>query len=148
MPSEREGFGLPLLESLACGTPVVASDIAALREVGGDVVTYCAVGDIDAWANAIGVLLDERAAAAGGVGHPSGTGRHSARTHSAGRSTPAKLLRCTRAWRMAGAVLKVLHVGKYIHPPVPGGMERVVETLCRVSRGRLDSRVSLRPRAI
>jgi glycosyltransferase involved in cell wall biosynthesis len=37
-------------------------------------------------------------------------------------------------------VLKVLHVGKY-YPPVPGGMERVVEMLCRVSRGRLDSRV-------
>ena len=35
MPSEREGFGLPVLEALACGTPVVASDIAALREVGG-----------------------------------------------------------------------------------------------------------------
>ena len=37
-------------------------------------------------------------------------------------------------------MLKVLHVGKY-YPPVPGGMERVVETLCRVSRGRLQSRV-------
>jgi rhamnosyl/mannosyltransferase len=34
----------------------------------------------------------------------------------------------------------VLHVGKY-YPPVPGGMERVVETLCHVSRGRLVSRV-------
>jgi glycosyltransferase involved in cell wall biosynthesis len=60
MPSEREGFGLPLLESLACGTPVVASDIAALREVGGDAVTYCAVGDIDAWTSTIHALLDER----------------------------------------------------------------------------------------
>jgi rhamnosyl/mannosyltransferase len=37
-------------------------------------------------------------------------------------------------------VLKILHVGKY-YPPVPGGMERVVATLCRVSRGRLQSRV-------
>ena len=37
-------------------------------------------------------------------------------------------------------MLRVLHVGKY-YPPVPGGMERVVETLCRVSRGRLQSRV-------
>jgi glycosyltransferase involved in cell wall biosynthesis len=37
-------------------------------------------------------------------------------------------------------VLKVLHVGKY-YPPVPGGMERVVETLCQVTRGRLDSQV-------
>ncbi|MFL6280567.1 MAG: glycosyltransferase family 4 protein [Vicinamibacterales bacterium] len=60
MPSEREGFGLPLLESLACGTPVVASDIAALREVGGDAVTYCAVGDIAAWTAGLGALLEER----------------------------------------------------------------------------------------
>lgn len=60
MPSEREGFGLPLLESLACGTPVVASDIPALREVGGDAVTYCAVGEIEAWTTAIGALLEER----------------------------------------------------------------------------------------
>jgi len=37
-------------------------------------------------------------------------------------------------------VLKVLHVGKY-YPPVPGGMERVVQMLCEVTRGRLDSRV-------
>jgi rhamnosyl/mannosyltransferase len=34
----------------------------------------------------------------------------------------------------------VLHVGKY-YPPVPGGMERVVQTLCTVTRDRLDSRV-------
>ena len=40
MPSEREGFGLPVLEALACGTPVVASDIAALREVGGFAAVY------------------------------------------------------------------------------------------------------------
>lgn len=60
MPSEREGFGLPLIEALACGTPVVASGIAALREVGGDAATYCAVGDIDAWVSAINGLLDER----------------------------------------------------------------------------------------
>ena len=36
--------------------------------------------------------------------------------------------------------MRVLHVGKY-YPPVPGGMERVVETLCHVARGRLESRV-------
>lgn len=60
MPSEREGFGLPLLESLACGTPVVASDIPALREVGGEAATYCAVGDIDGWHTAIAGLLEER----------------------------------------------------------------------------------------
>ena len=46
MPSEREGFGLPVLEALACGTPVVASDVAALREVGGFAVAYCGLDDI------------------------------------------------------------------------------------------------------
>jgi glycosyltransferase involved in cell wall biosynthesis len=60
MPSEREGFGLPVLEALACGTPVVASDMAALREVGGFAVTYCPVDDIDAWHHAVSRLLDER----------------------------------------------------------------------------------------
>lgn len=37
-------------------------------------------------------------------------------------------------------MLSVLHVGKF-YPPVSGGMERVVQTLCAVSRGRLESRV-------
>lgn len=39
-PSLFEGFGLPLIEALAHGTPVVASDIPPLREVGDDRVTY------------------------------------------------------------------------------------------------------------
>jgi glycosyltransferase involved in cell wall biosynthesis len=60
MPSEREGFGLPVLEALACGTPVVASDMAALREVGGYSVTYCPIDDVDAWHQAVSKLLDER----------------------------------------------------------------------------------------
>ena len=42
LPSEREGFGLPIVEALACGTPMVASDIPVLREIGGGAVTYCA----------------------------------------------------------------------------------------------------------
>jgi glycosyltransferase involved in cell wall biosynthesis len=60
MPSEREGFGLPVLEALACGTPVVASDVAALREVGGYAVAYCPLNDIEAWHLTVTRLLDER----------------------------------------------------------------------------------------
>jgi glycosyltransferase involved in cell wall biosynthesis len=62
LPSDREGFGLPVVEALGCGTPVIASDIAVLREVGGDAVDYCAVGDVPAWRDAILRLADERTA--------------------------------------------------------------------------------------
>ncbi|HTM26908.1 MAG TPA: glycosyltransferase family 1 protein [Vicinamibacterales bacterium] len=60
LPSEREGFGLPLVESLASGTPMVASDIPVLRELGADAVVYCAFGNIPPWRDAILALLAER----------------------------------------------------------------------------------------
>jgi glycosyltransferase involved in cell wall biosynthesis len=60
LPSEREGFGLPVLEALACGTPIVASDIDALREVGGTAVEYCPPEDIDAWTSTVVRVLSER----------------------------------------------------------------------------------------
>jgi glycosyltransferase involved in cell wall biosynthesis len=56
-PSEAEGFGLPVIEALACGATVVASDIPALREVGGDAAIFCKVGDVTGWAEAIERLL-------------------------------------------------------------------------------------------
>ena len=62
LPSEREGFGLPVLEALACGTPVIASDIGALREVGGSAATYCPPDDVEAWATAVLAALAERSA--------------------------------------------------------------------------------------
>ena len=40
MPSTLEGFGLPVLEAMACGTPVVASHAASLPEVAGDAALY------------------------------------------------------------------------------------------------------------
>lgn len=60
LPSEREGFGLPLVEALACGTPVIASDIPVLREVAGEAAEYCRVGDVPAWTQSVVALLEER----------------------------------------------------------------------------------------
>jgi glycosyltransferase involved in cell wall biosynthesis len=59
LPSDLEGFGLPLLESMACGTPVLASDLPALREVGGDAAVFAPPGHIAAWTAAVSTLLDD-----------------------------------------------------------------------------------------
>lgn len=53
LPSRYEGFGLPVLEALACGVPVVCSDLPVLLEVGGDQCRYVPVGDVDALATAL-----------------------------------------------------------------------------------------------
>jgi glycosyltransferase involved in cell wall biosynthesis len=62
-PSEAEGFGLPVIEALACGSCVVASDLPVLREVGGDAALYCPVGDVTAWADTVARILADPAAA-------------------------------------------------------------------------------------
>jgi glycosyltransferase involved in cell wall biosynthesis len=58
-PSESEGFGLPVIEALACGAAVVASDIPVLREVGGVAADYCGVADVAAWAQTVGRIIED-----------------------------------------------------------------------------------------
>jgi glycosyltransferase involved in cell wall biosynthesis len=65
VPSLDEGFGLPLLEALACGAPAIAARMAALPEVGGDAVAW--VDDArsaDAWSVQLATLVSDRDAAA------------------------------------------------------------------------------------
>jgi glycosyltransferase involved in cell wall biosynthesis len=59
VPSRKEGFGLPVLEAMAAGVAVLASDTPALREVGGEAATYLPLGDADAWGRAIAAVAEQ-----------------------------------------------------------------------------------------
>ena len=61
MPSHYEGFGLPVLEAMACGTPVVCSNTSSLPEVAGDAALLVPPDDARAWNEAITRVLNDDA---------------------------------------------------------------------------------------
>jgi glycosyltransferase involved in cell wall biosynthesis len=58
MSSLEEGFGLPVLEAMVCGVPVVASDVGALKEVVGEAGILASPGNPIAWGSALRDILD------------------------------------------------------------------------------------------
>ncbi len=60
MPSLYEGFGLPALEAMACGTPVVVSNVSSLPEIVSDTGLLVDPEDVDALADALGKLLSDQ----------------------------------------------------------------------------------------
>lgn len=70
MPSRFEGFGIPVLEAMACGTPTLLADATSLPEVGGAAARYFPVGAVQELADLLGAVLTspaeaERMSAAG-----------------------------------------------------------------------------------
>jgi glycosyltransferase involved in cell wall biosynthesis len=59
LPSRDEGFGLPVLEAMACDVPVVCSDVPALREVSGGHASLVPFGDVEAMGAALTAALAE-----------------------------------------------------------------------------------------
>ena len=58
-PSRYEGFGLPVLEAMACGTPVIASRAASIPEVLGDAGVLLDPDDEPGWADAIAAVVND-----------------------------------------------------------------------------------------
>ncbi|HVV13209.1 glycosyltransferase family 1 protein [Amycolatopsis sp.] len=59
LPSRDEGFGLPVLEALACDVPVVCTDIPALREISGGYARLVPYSDVDALTAALHEAVEE-----------------------------------------------------------------------------------------
>jgi glycosyltransferase involved in cell wall biosynthesis len=57
-PSQYEGFGLPLLEAMACGAPVIAANNSSIPEVAGQAARLTATEDVASWSSTIGEVLE------------------------------------------------------------------------------------------
>jgi glycosyltransferase involved in cell wall biosynthesis len=58
-PSSAEGFGLPIIEAMATGCPVIASDLNVFHEIGGEAASYIGVGDRESLATEMQRMLED-----------------------------------------------------------------------------------------
>ena len=61
LPSYHETFGMPMIEAMACGTPVIASQSSCLPEIGAEAPLYAAPDDAAAWSIALRRIVDDAA---------------------------------------------------------------------------------------
>ncbi|HEY1977284.1 MAG TPA: glycosyltransferase family 1 protein [Candidatus Baltobacteraceae bacterium] len=61
LPSYHETFGMPMIEAMACGTPVIASQSSCLPEIGAEAPLYAAPDDAAAWSMALRRIVDDAA---------------------------------------------------------------------------------------
>jgi glycosyltransferase involved in cell wall biosynthesis len=69
LPSRDEGFGLPVLEALACDVPVVCTDLPALREISGGFARLVPYSDVDALVDALREAVSDPHPASASIAH-------------------------------------------------------------------------------
>ncbi|NUT98002.1 MAG: glycosyltransferase family 4 protein [Saccharothrix sp.] len=94
LPSRDEGFGLPVLEALACNVPVVCTDVPALRETAGGHATHVPVGDAEALAHALATAVETE---------PNAGDQAARRAHASEYTWRKTAERTVEAYRLAAA---------------------------------------------
>ena len=92
-PSVFEGFGLPVLEAMACGTPVITSNVSSLPEVAGEAGLCVPPDDVDAWTEALHTVLTDPSWRETARGH----GLHAARQYTWQRTAQQTITSYRRA---------------------------------------------------